>query len=524
MRKRERVEPMKSIFKTIKQFVISDGTGFESSENGDFLAPNRDNKADYDFFRSSALICSLLVFPAAAAFAATKPVTGITTSAVTATPGSYTGAVDGQSYAWGSGNDTILNSVDTASGTIISAVSVDTVTVRRVDNPSVSGNRCSIFAERSTSNNRNLQPTLSCDYSELLAGNIINIGLLDIFANVQTQSYNAVNNIERIDFVYFSGLVAPSTSAELAESGFLATEKSGNNPMVMAAITGIDGAGTPTSYGNLVKIWPASTTSEPIRYGIVPGTSTPYSFLADGTAPAGQNDQPELLLQSSESLGMAVITLDDLGINTGQAFYGFSYFSQDIYGTAIDPVDYQSFPTDTSGSGAIGDADIYGGIGAYFSNTPPPPANTDADSDGLLNTLEIGADPSNPIDSDNDGIYDYQEIDSDGDGILDAFEAGADPSNPTDSDNDGVYDYQETDSDGDGILDAFEVGSDPSNPTDSDNDGVYDYQEIDSDGDGIQDTLEAGADPTNPIDSDNDGVYDYQETDSDGDGILDALE
>ncbi len=469
-----------------------------------------DSKASRDFLRQSIQagkhgFLAFLLIPSLLNAAGSEPVNGITTTTTAATSSAYTGTVDGEAYSWGTGSELELTAVTTASNPSISTnASVQSVVVRRVDNAVVTGERCSIFAQRSTGNSRTLIPTLDCDLENILAGNVINRGWLDTFANELPTGNKAANNIERIDFL-FSPLVAPSTLAEMEGSGFLATEKSGNNPMVMAAITSLDSSGNPASYAPLIKVWPSSSTGEPIRYGIVSGTSTQYSFMLDAaTAGAGQNGQPEYIGLSTESLGMAFISLDDLGLSANQIFFGFSYFSQDIYGTAFDPVDYLNFPTDTSGEGTVGDADIYGGAGAYISNTPQPPAS-DTDADGIFDLFEIGNNPSNPIDSDNDGTFDYLEVDSDGDGILDSFEAGNDPTDPTDSDGDGTYDYQEIDSDGDSILDSLEAGSDPTDPTDSDSDGTYDYQETDSDGDGILDTLEAGSDPTDPTDSDSDG-------------------
>ena len=63
--------------------------------------------------------------------------------------------------------------------------------------------------------------------------------------------------------------------------------------------------------------------------------------------------------------------------------------------------------------------------------------------------------------------------DADSDGILDSIECASLPCR--DTDGDGVPDYTDTDSDNDNISDADELGSDPSTPLDSDNDGVFDY-------------------------------------------------
>jgi len=95
------------------------------------------------------------------------------------------------------------------------------------------------------------------------------------------------------------------------------------------------------------------------------------------------------------------------------------------------------------------------------------------------------------LDSDGDGLYDWEEIEI----------YGTDPFNP-DTDGDGLTDYEE----------VRIYGTDPLNP-DTDFDGLTDYEEIhvygtdplnaDTDGGGVTDgheVLEDGTDPLNPAD------------------------
>lgn len=128
------------------------------------------------------------------------------------------------------------------------------------------------------------------------------------------------------------------------------------------------------------------------------------------------------------------------------------------------------------------------------------------------------------MDSDGDGLNDYEEIyvygtnpldpDTDGDGLNDYDEIhvyGTDPLDP-DTDGDGLNDYEE----------IYVYGTDPLNP-DTDGDGLSDYDEInkyrtdplnaDTDGDGLNDYDEIyvhGTDPLHP-DTDGDGFTDGQE-------------
>jgi hypothetical protein len=150
----------------------------------------------------------------------------------------------------------------------------------------------------------------------------------------------------------------------------------------------------------------------------------------------------------------------------------------------------------------------------------------DSDGDGLTNAQEdaLHTDRNNP--------------DTDGDGINDGAEVGGNPSQPTDTDNDGIPDVLERgngDADGDGVPDASDLDSDNDGipdavetnnglPRDTDNDGIPDHLDRDSDADGIPDALEAGQNGGTPLDTDGDGDPDYLDRDSDDDGIPDALE
>ena len=174
------------------------------------------------------------------------------------------------------------------------------------------------------------------------------------------------------------------------------------------------------------------------------------------------------------------------------------------------------------------------------------PASDDSDNDGVKDNLELGADLSNPTDTDKDGIIDALDEDDDNDTLLTSKEIalGTDPRN-ADTDDDALSDADEVnnlkiatnplnaDTDNDGITDGSEVGSDPNQPMDSDKDGTIDALDEDDDNDGIPTALEiqVNSDPLN-ADSDGDGISDAieiggntnQPKDSDGDGIFDVID
>lgn len=225
-----------------------------------------------------------------------------------------------------------------------------------------------------------------------------------------------------------------------------------------------------------------------------------------------------------------------------------------------------SSPTNTDGNGPANfmdlDSDNDGitdhaesGAGNDADNDGDVDGGSDADGDGILNSADTddaayGSPGLIPTNSDNSGGANFIDIDSDNDGITD-FEENIDGIG-TDSNNDGVIDGT-TDTDGDGILDSGDsddalYGSPGSIPTDSDGDGLANSFDIDSDADGIIDNIEAQATtatPTqaggtdadsdgldnnfetnglSPVDTDGDGTPDYLDADSDDDGFSDLLE
>ena len=149
------------------------------------------------------------------------------------------------------------------------------------------------------------------------------------------------------------------------------------------------------------------------------------------------------------------------------------------------------------------------------------------------------------IDRDNDGIVDAFDADSDNDGITDIIEAqginialsgidanldGLDdvftsPITPIDSDNDGVLDYLDLDSDNDGVYDLFEAGH---TQLDSDLNGTIDNSSTSVGMNGLVDALETIADNFilnyTVSDLDADTIFSYLDPDSDGDDCTDVIE
>jgi len=191
----------------------------------------------------------------------------------------------------------------------------------------------------------------------------------------------------------------------------------------------------------------------------------------------------------------------------------------------------------------------------------------DSDGDGLYDYEEkvLGTDPKK-ADTDNDGLNDKMEkdlgtnplkADTDEDGLIDGDEVNKHQTDPlkADTDKDGLSDGDEVnkfktdplkvDTDGDGLLDGEEVTKYQTDPlkTDTDGDGLNDKDEIlkgtnptkaDSDGDGLNDAdeLSMKTDPLR-VDTDGDGLTDGDEVkkgadplkvDTDGDFLNDSVD
>jgi outer membrane protein OmpA-like peptidoglycan-associated protein len=286
---------------------------------------------------------------------------------------------------------------------------------------------------------------------------------------------------------------------------------------------------------------------------------------------------------------------DDDGLETiSEAKIGTNYLLLDTDGDGLSDAeevgDLIDTPVDTDSDGIIDaldtrdelDQDKDGLEDSLEALLNTNPAKADTDGDGISDAIEIGYNPSEPLDkdldgiidaldtvddsdTDNDGISDVQELklgsnpnamDSDNDGINDNEEIGKNIENPLDSDDDGILNLNDKDDDNDQLSTRYEIriGTDPLSD-DSDNDGLKDNIEaknntddslLDTDEDEIINPVDADDDNdkiptlvelrlgTNPLspDSDNDGITDAIEIgsnleaplDSNANGIIDALD
>ncbi len=166
-------------------------------------------------------------------------------------------------------------------------------------------------------------------------------------------------------------------------------------------------------------------------------------------------------------------------------------------------------------------------------------APTDADGDGLSFTVECPLGTGNCVDTDGDGLENWEDPDDDGDGIP-TIKENPDPNgdgsvaDAQDTDGDNSYDYVDADDDGDRVGTLYENADpdgdgNPYDAEDTDGDGTPDYLDDDDDGDSINTIFEQAPalddlDPADARDFDGDGIKDYLDEDDDGDSVFTIYE
>ena len=356
-------------------------------------------------------------------------VSSVSISEQPATPFSY--SAGGADYNWGRGNNQLIDGFTVNGRTYSYALSANEVLVQRDDIPDVAtGEPCGIFVEELEHSERS--HTLAadfpsdgsaagnCDLQSLLDSRIINRGLVDAFSNNRPDA----KNIERLDYLFFFGALAPLTADQLGMAGHIVAEKSGNNPVKIAAILSLDEFGQPAQYGPLVLISAAGCSDPNICYGATDLVHN-YSFLQNEfTAPQSFPVETE---RSTEKLDMAFVSAADLGLAPGQRYFGVSIFADDVTADVHDLVDPRTFPDDTSDDFIVpgDDADIYGGLTGYYLaddvNIISGAVFLDVDLDGIRDPDEAGiSDISVSIfnDANGNGLLDAGDDEQLGDSLL----------------------------------------------------------------------------------------------------------
>lgn len=186
---------------------------------------------------------------------------------------------------------------------------------------------------------------------QLFSENNILAGYDNVFtntgANVQNKPYNGNASIERLDFV----LEAPIQASD--NTGFLVIERgavAGHDGFKIAAITGINQPGRPTSYGSVF-------TLEANSWGKVPLiTPIPQTYFVNNIADGGTGTpkNPALTVPAGQTLGGVLIRTGVMA-TSGQEIYGYSIFGTDVTCSATELTNVQNscFPSETGTNGGI---------------------------------------------------------------------------------------------------------------------------------------------------------------------------
>ena len=324
----------------------------------------------------------------------------------------------GTEYTWGLGMNQLLEGFVAEDRAFGYAQMADRVELQRDDVPGMAdGEPCGVFVERLDATSTRLAADYpqdtdgdagDCDMTEVLVSRVLNRGTLDLFSNKPPDA----KNIERVDYLFDSGILAPVTPEGLAGAGHVVAEKGGNNRLKIAAVLSVDMLGQPASYGRTILVREVGCMDPELCYGTTDITHDYAFFRNDSQAPQGL---PTDGRQATESVAMAFVSTRRLGLKAGQRYFGFSLFADDVDTDDHDLLDPSTFPDDTQNAHiAPGDAaDVYGGLSGFFIDETFSNGSgrvfLDEDGDGLPGETEAGiADIQIQLyrDTDGDGVFD----------------------------------------------------------------------------------------------------------------------
>lgn len=226
-------------------------------------------------------------------------------------------------------SNVVINSFVVFSKTYVRYDYFDTIILRRAANAweTTGGNKQQIYIEgNATVDNVTYNMPFPAAYPQVtgyaymqrvMKEGCINRGSDNVFNN-DSASDRTYNNIERVDFV----LKAGAATNNLTAVGFMIAERGGNDPFKIAAITGVDANGNPTSFGPVLSVTAASygsaITTVPtyvLRKDVADGALRPFSIVG------------------AQSVKSVFISLSNLGIASMQRVYGYALMASDVTAT-----------------------------------------------------------------------------------------------------------------------------------------------------------------------------------------------
>lgn len=252
-----------------------------------------------------------------------------------------------------------INNLSTASFSNLTPVAVagPVAKVNRVANAVITDNRNFI-----TSWNRisagplagAINGTFSCvapkvaSMEAALLVNNFNSGYDNTFQNTAASPH--YNNIERVDYIIPTGIVATSTWNQIGAAIF---DRGVGDPFKIAVITSVDASNNPTGYGPLVSVAAANFSAA----GLL-GASFDYTiFVSDPNVGGGQH-RPSV--RNNQNIRGVFISLQDMGITTSQRVYGYSLFSDDVVTPTHTLTNPATFPTNSNSASMLDLVNITG--------------------------------------------------------------------------------------------------------------------------------------------------------------------
>lgn len=223
-------------------------------------------------------------------------------------------------------------------------------------------------------------PEVANTLEEGLLSLITNRGIDNLFNNISDpgpagEEEETRNNIERVDYIISNGLNVPVASRP--DFGFIVLDRGGNDPFQVAAITGLDAGGNPSSYGPL--------TPQPLFGAAAYGGGVANNIISlvsrdDDLTVADPVIQPSHAVPAQDVRGRFFSIADLLppGDTTTTNIFGYSIFASDVTdgGNPANLIDFTNqafFPIDTTGTGAgaPGGLDLIAGGAVLSVETEP---------------------------------------------------------------------------------------------------------------------------------------------------------
>ncbi len=323
-------------------------------------------------FSAFALVMTLGLLWGAAAVHGQVPISGVMASYdnVTNTSDDYSvigggtgdfpaGTTYDVKFDVGSQNNLYLSGFEIAGESFNFVLLADVINLERVDNSVTTGKLQIVLYEEESIAGTNvfLKPNYGMTMEDSLRSPIVNRGADNVFCNIGDGNGNN-NNIQRIDYVFPDGFPVFNN---IHQRGFLIMDRGGNDQFKIAAITGLDINGLPSTFMDPVSVLDSDFGDSGITIDTV---------VMRGYTEGGDAQKPSANVGVQPLTGV-FISWQSLGLQTNDYIYGYSLAANDVttngaYWTQVANTNY--FPTNTTSGSAYGGLDLISGGMMFFED------------------------------------------------------------------------------------------------------------------------------------------------------------